>query len=167
MVKKSFQTSPPACLLVDWFVKKKSVACRHSKHKKIGKSSVAVVKRAHEKVLNFSLDEIVNHPSRASMVLGERSKLSLRQKINPCTYCAANKTSMWNHLPSRCGRHDAAFGKLCPPLGCQRYHLNRLYANANISYCFIILDAMNANSIFYFYDCWSVHRVEFHSSIVL
>ena len=50
---ESFQASPPACfsLLVDWFVKNKGVACRHSKHKKNGESSVAVVKRAHEKVL--------------------------------------------------------------------------------------------------------------------
>ena len=61
------------------------VACRHSKHEKNGKSLVAVVKRAHEKVLNFSLDEIVNHPSRASIGPGSEIeiKLALRQKINP------------------------------------------------------------------------------------
>ena len=60
------------------------VACRHSKNEELDRSA-AVVKRAHEKVLNFSLGARANRPSRASIGPGSEIeiKLVLRQKINP------------------------------------------------------------------------------------
>jgi len=52
-----------------------SVARRHSKNEELDRST-AVVKRAHEKVLIFSLGAKANRPSRASIGPGARSKLN-------------------------------------------------------------------------------------------